>query len=179
MADRGKLTQRLEWLKSAVRGLQMALGEDVVDFGVNVLEGADPISLIVTIPLKVPIQKGSRAPLRQYVREWAKTGDVEVSKIDICDRAVVMQVLIKYLHSKPERFKEEKKMEEDLTLEHAKIVQATPRAVLVESDELAELGESPLWIPQVAIHDDSEIWRKGDVGSLTIKGWWAKKRRLT
>ena len=32
------------------------------------------------------------------------------------------------------------------------------------------------WIPQSVIHDDSEIWRHGDKGSLTLKVWWARKQ---
>lgn len=34
------------------------------------------------------------------------------------------------------------------------------------------------WIPQSQIHEDSEVWKRGDKGKLIITKWIAKKRNL-
>ncbi len=33
-----------------------------------------------------------------------------------------------------------------------------------------------LWIPYANIHEDSEVYAKGDSGKLVIKSWWAEKQ---
>ena len=32
-----------------------------------------------------------------------------------------------------------------------------------------------MWVPKSVIHDDSEVYQKGDSGSLVVKGGWAQK----
>ena len=39
--------------------------------------------------------------------------------------------------------------------------------VLVKFDDGKEQ-----WLPQKAIHDDSEVFQKGDVGRLCVSHWW-------
>lgn len=34
------------------------------------------------------------------------------------------------------------------------------------------------WIPQSQIHEDSEVWKKGDEGTLIIPVWLAKDRGM-
>lgn len=36
-----------------------------------------------------------------------------------------------------------------------------------------------LWIPQSVVHDDSEVWKKGDEGTLVLHLWWAEKNGLS
>jgi|WetSurSiteA1Bulk_404760.scaffolds.fasta_scaffold189392_2 hypothetical protein len=45
----------------------------------------------------------------------------------------------------------------------------TKNAVLVEYE-----GEEE-WIAKSQIHDDSEAWKKGDIGDIVIPLWLAKK----
>lgn len=33
-----------------------------------------------------------------------------------------------------------------------------------------------VWIPQSCIHDDSEVWKKGQRGDLVIMEWFAEKK---
>ncbi len=35
-----------------------------------------------------------------------------------------------------------------------------------------------VWIPTSAIHDDSEIWKKGEKGTLTVTAWVAESKGL-
>lgn len=42
--------------------------------------------------------------------------------------------------------------------------------VIIEGDEY--------WIPQSHVDDDSEVWKKGDEGTLVISDWIAGKTEL-
>lgn len=48
----------------------------------------------------------------------------------------------------------------------------TPKALLVEVE-----GEEK-WVPKSLIHDDSEVYREGDAGTLVVPLWWAEKEGL-
>lgn len=52
------------------------------------------------------------------------------------------------------------------------VIHATALAILVESPELHN-GEST-WVPLSCVHDDSEVYRKGDEGTLLIKRKFAE-----
>jgi len=52
----------------------------------------------------------------------------------------------------------------------AEAIYESPDAVLVLDDN----GEE-VWVPQSQIHDDSEVWRRGDEGTLVVTDWFAKK----
>lgn len=60
-------------------------------------------------------------------------------------------------------------MSEDLWRHPARVVHNTDNALLVdiEGDEY--------WIPKSQIHDDSEVWKKGQEGDLVIHYWYARK----
>lgn len=45
--------------------------------------------------------------------------------------------------------------------------------VLVQTSDGKEV-----WIPQSAIHDDSEIWKKGDHGTLIVSAYIAEQKGL-
>jgi hypothetical protein len=57
-----------------------------------------------------------------------------------------------------------------VSMGQARIKAETPKAVLVD------FGKKEVWVPQAAVHDDSEIWRKGDSGKLVVKSWFARAR---
>ena len=56
-------------------------------------------------------------------------------------------------------------------VEGAKCLRATAKAILVTAPELK--GE--VWIPQSAVHDDSEVWKPGQEGRLVVLEWFAEK----
>ena len=49
----------------------------------------------------------------------------------------------------------------------------TEKALLVLID-----GEDK-WIPKSVIHEDSEVWRAWDEGTLAMMAWFAEKEQLT
>lgn len=49
---------------------------------------------------------------------------------------------------------------------------ATDRAVL------CEIHGQQYWVPQSQIHEDSEVWKRGDKGTLVVTQWWAEQRGL-
>ena len=32
------------------------------------------------------------------------------------------------------------------------------------------------WVPYSTVHDDSEVYREGDVGKLVLKTWWVERQ---
>lgn len=55
------------------------------------------------------------------------------------------------------------------TMGDGKCTRATEKALLVLID-----GKET-WVPQSVVHDDSEVWKVGDEGTLVVKQWWAEK----
>jgi hypothetical protein len=53
----------------------------------------------------------------------------------------------------------------------ARCTRETPKAILV----LLKNGTEH-WVPQAAVHDDSEVWKQGDAGKLIVMAWFARKR---
>jgi hypothetical protein len=51
------------------------------------------------------------------------------------------------------------------------ITRETAKAILVLFP-----GGREAWIPQSAVHDDSEAWKQGDKGKLVICAWFARAR---
>lgn len=48
----------------------------------------------------------------------------------------------------------------------------TPDAVLFAID-----GVGAVWVPKSAVHDNSEVWKRGqEPGALVVKPWFAKKK---
>ena len=58
-------------------------------------------------------------------------------------------------------------------LNHTKESDGAIRAVLVRAPRI---GIMPVWVPFTAVHDDSEVWHKGDVGTLILHEWYATKK---
>ena len=59
------------------------------------------------------------------------------------------------------------------TFEHVTAIAATDKAVLCELDDGGQH-----WVPQSQIHEDSEVWKRGDTGTLVVTQWWAEKQGL-
>lgn len=57
-----------------------------------------------------------------------------------------------------------------VSMGQAKVTKETPKAILVE------IGSKEIWVPQKAVHDDSEIWKQGDKGKLVVCAWFARAR---
>lgn len=59
--------------------------------------------------------------------------------------------------------------DEPHTMGDGKCTRATEKALLVL------IGDKETWVPQSVVHDDSEIYKVGDEGTLVVKRWWAEK----
>ena len=57
------------------------------------------------------------------------------------------------------------------TIDNATCTRDSSKAILVEADFFDE----STWIPQAAVHVDSEVWEEGNAGTLVVEGWWARK----
>jgi hypothetical protein len=58
----------------------------------------------------------------------------------------------------------------------ARCLRCTGKAIQVESPDLEQ---SPAWIPQSQVHDDSEVWKAGDEGVLVVTTWYAEQKGWT
>jgi len=87
--------RRLQWVEYARLGILAAIGDDVVHEQFKVFPTADPLRFILKITLKTPIGKGTREPLRNYLRLWAKEFKCELPRIDIQSNRVQAEVLTK------------------------------------------------------------------------------------
>ena len=58
------------------------------------------------------------------------------------------------------------------TIEDAKIVKGTGKAIFVEAPELGE----GTWIPSSQVDEDSEIWKEGEFGDLLVTDWFAEQQ---
>lgn len=63
--------------------------------------------------------------------------------------------------------------EDEVRIADVKATRETDKALLVIID-----GESQ-WIPKSQITADSDVWKKGDEGTLVITGWFATKEGLS
>jgi hypothetical protein len=57
-------------------------------------------------------------------------------------------------------------------IDNAVCIHQTDEAILVE----APIFDDPEWIPQSQINDYSEVWKKGDEGTLVVHDSWAEKK---
>jgi hypothetical protein len=54
-------------------------------------------------------------------------------------------------------------------------VAQTPAALKIVSTEYP-FGGKELWIPETAIHEDSEVYMDGHTGECVIEDWFAEKK---
>jgi hypothetical protein len=106
--------KRLSWVDDARKGILQACGDDVVSETFHVFPTVDPIRFILKIPLKFPIGKNTRAPLRTYLRCWAEDHGCDVPVIRINDRHIQAEVLTQtrvWHRDQKGRFKPQKRFE--------------------------------------------------------------------
>ncbi len=63
------------------------------------------------------------------------------------------------------------KMSETYDEPNARGIKATPRALLVQ-----RYNGDEQWVPQSAIHDDSEVYKPGTDGKLVVDEWFARSK---
>lgn len=85
--------QRLQWVEHARQGILAAVGDDVVHEQFKVYPTVDPLRFILKITLKIPLGKGTRTPLRNYLRLWAEEYSCELPRIDIQNNRVQAEIL--------------------------------------------------------------------------------------
>lgn len=91
------LEKRFTWVKPAVQGMHRAIGDPIVS-EIIIRPTVDPIRLILKLRLSRKIHKGTRSPLRTYLRCWAEMEGCEVPIINITDRCIQAEVLIQHRH---------------------------------------------------------------------------------
>lgn len=57
-------------------------------------------------------------------------------------------------------------------VENAECIEKRDKAILVEAPDF----DGPEWIPQSQVHEDSEVYKLGDKGTLIVSDWLAKQR---
>jgi hypothetical protein len=62
-------------------------------------------------------------------------------------------------------------------LEDCEVVGETDKAIFVAIGDGIKSGER-MWIPKSQVHDDSEIWKLGQEGTLVITEWIAEQKGL-
>jgi hypothetical protein len=88
------LRERLSWIDSARNGILEAI-EGKVDATFKVHPTVDPLKVILRINLYRPLCKNTREPLRTYLRLWAHKYDCRVPIVNINDKWIQAEVLIK------------------------------------------------------------------------------------
>jgi len=88
---------RLRWIEHARAGIIAAVG-DVVRPNFRAFPTVDPLRFILKITLNRPFAKATRAPLRTYIRCWAKEFECEVPVIRITDKHVQAEILTRQRH---------------------------------------------------------------------------------
>lgn len=52
-------------------------------------------------------------------------------------------------------------------------ISETEKAIKVE---IGEVEDGLIWIPKSQIHDDSEVWKAEQSGTLVVSNWFAEQR---
>lgn len=52
----------------------------------------------------------------------------------------------------------------------AKCIKATKKALWIQ------VGSSKFWVPKAVVHEDSDVRKTGDAGTLVVEEWWAGSR---
>lgn len=58
-------------------------------------------------------------------------------------------------------------------IDDVEVVGATDKAIRVRVD-----GGREVWVPQSQVHDNSEVWKLGDKGTLVVPEWLAIDKGL-
>lgn len=71
------------------------------------------------------------------------------------------------------RYRKDDDGHEPVRVAEVQCTKQTERAILCVIE-----GED-VWVPQSLVHDDSEVYRQGDFGTLIVPKWFARKNGLT
>ena len=94
------MLERLDWLEEAMKGLKFLLGDEAFPANPQIRRCTDPLKYLLTIPLSQPLPKRSRQPFRRYLRAWGYIRNCDMPRININDRAITAEILIKHRHWK-------------------------------------------------------------------------------
>jgi hypothetical protein len=61
---------------------------------------------------------------------------------------------------------------EPISVGVVRCIQESSKAIRVVGIE----GEGPVWIPQSCVHDNSEVWKRGQEGNLVVVEWFAEEK---
>lgn len=64
-------------------------------------------------------------------------------------------------------------MSATVSFDDVEVIGATEKAIRVRFDDGREE-----WCPQSQVHEDSEVWKRGDTGTLVVTEWWATRAGL-
>lgn len=59
---------------------------------------------------------------------------------------------------------------DEVSIADVTCLRETEKAILVEIE-----GEE-IWVPQVCVSDNSEVWKPGDTGTLIVSAWIARAK---
>lgn len=60
-----------------------------------------------------------------------------------------------------------------VSLGNCRATKETEKGLMVIGLEVSD--GNPQWLPKSAIHDNSEVWKKGQEGDIVVKEWFADK----
>lgn len=92
------IRRRLEWVEHARQGILAAIGDDIIEPDFKAFPTDDPIKFILEAYLRQPLATSTRAPLRKYMRLWARLYDCEVPIINISAKEIRAEVYTKGRH---------------------------------------------------------------------------------
>jgi hypothetical protein len=69
--------------------------------------------------------------------------------------------------------------QEACAIEGCECIRETEKAILCRIPDALEEGDyRETWIPKSQVTDDSEVYKKGDEGTLIVTAWFARKEDL-
>ena len=96
--------KRVKWIQPCIKDLKFLCGDDILHSHTILETAADPLCYWITLLLIRPLQKGSREPLRSFLRFIAQESDCEIPTINITKRTIKLEVLIKTRHNPKELY---------------------------------------------------------------------------
>jgi len=95
---------------------------------------------------------------------------------DIAFEKASNKLLLEQIDGKPSEKAIKSPVPDDaFVIENVSVIKATAKALLFRT---AGPGIGT-WIPLECVHDDSEVWRAGDRGTMLVKRWYVEKQGWT
>ncbi len=67
--------------------------------------------------------------------------------------------------------------EQTVTIDDSECINETEKAIQITLGDCRIEGET-IWLPKSQVHEDSEVWKKGQVGKLVVTEWIAEQKGL-